>query len=407
MLPVLLAALISSSAPHHEAPLRPGITFEEAMQRAEQAPAAEAALRAARDKRAAARGIHGLGNPEIALQAGGRRASSEDSGFDGSLSVVQPIPLAPIGRDRRLASAAEARLLDEQARRHVLEAKLRAAEAFCRLHAAEATLQEMKTRVELAEEMFSSLQRGREGGAFTSRDVAAGQAYLAEARLRLLEVEGEVFDLGIELAVAIGDPEPAAFRALGPLPQVDLPPEETWARALDPARLPSVLTGRWQEEAARARVQETETEGRALWLGIGGEVVREIEETAVLGTVALTLPLFQRSARERGTVLAEAREAEGDHRAAWLEARGRLLAWVNEVEHSALVLRHTEDDLLPAVEESARLTGLAYSANQVILLELFHAQDALAEVRSRAHRARAEHVFAKVRLALLLEAAQR
>jgi outer membrane protein TolC len=74
---------------------------------------------------------------------------------------------------------------------------------------------------------------------------------------------------------------------------------------------------------------------------------------------------------------------------------------MHDVDHTALVLRLAEDELLPAAEESARLTALSYRANQVILLDLFHALDELAEVRARVHQARADHALARVRLSPL------
>lgn len=374
------------------------------MRLARESPSVRAARAAVRRKREVDAGITGLGNPEVGLSAG-VRAGEIDRGFEGEVSIVQPIPLAPLGSERREAARAESRQLDAEARAILLERGLEVAADFCALYAAERAVEGRRRGIELADELAEALERGREAEVFTSQQVAQARSRAASARLDHLAAEGEAFERGVELGRAILHPGPFPLSTAGPLPQVELPPRARWAAALAPEKLPPVLVELLEAEAARARLREREVEGRAFWVGIGGTALRESEERALLGTLSFTLPIFERDLRDRGRLLAEARTREGEGAEARVGAAALVASLIHEVDHAEAVHRLLADSLLVAAEEELRLVGLAFDAGEATLLEVLEAQERVVEVRIRAHRAEAERALARVRLALFLEAA--
>lgn len=402
-LAVVLGVLAAD--PHPDPPSGATITWEEALDRARRSPEVLAAGRAADEKRAVDESVSGLGNPEVGLSAG-VRAGELDQGFEGEVSIVQPIPLAPLGSERRKAARAETKVLDAQARGLLLERSLEVAEAYVRLHAALRIREETDRAVEYADELLASIERGQRAGIFTSEQVTSARSHAAKARLARLDAEGEAFDLGIELARTILHAGPYPLRTAGPLPHVDLPPEDRRAEALRPERLPPVLASILRAEAARARLREREVEGRAFWVGIGGTALRESQERALLGTLSITLPLFERNQRERGQLLAEAREEEARGEEARAGAGALVSSLLYEVDHTEEVHRLVVDDLLPTAEERLRLVQLSFGAGESTLLEVRQAQEELATVRIGLHRAEAARALARLRLALFLEAVE-
>jgi len=402
MLALVSVLAVLASDPHETAP-RTTITWEEAFRRAVEAPGVAAARSAARERRELDEKISGLGNPEVELAAGVREGDF-NQGFEGEVTVVQPFPLAPVGRTRREAARAETRVLDARARALRLERGLAVANAFCQLYAAERVREEAVRAVALAEEILEAVERGQQAGAFTSQDVAFARLHAAEARLDLLAAEGEAFELGVALGRAVLHEGPYPLVTEGPLPAAALPPRDTWARSLAPERVPATVLPMLEAEAARARLREREVESRAFWVGIGATALREREERALLGTLRLSVPLFDVGMRERGQLFAEARLQEGTSAEGKAAARGDVAALLHEVEHSEATHGLLRDVAVALAEENLRLTRLAFDAGEQTLFDVLRAQSQLVSLRMRLHRAEADHALARMRLALFLEA---
>lgn len=403
MLTTLVVVLGLLSADAHAEPLGSRIGWEEALERARRTPGVSAAGRAANEKRALDESVGGLGNPEVGLAAGVRKGEP-DSGFEGEVSIVQPIPLSSLGAERRTAARAETKVLDVQARALRLQRSLEVAEAWVLLHATQRVLEETEAAVALADEFLDGVERGSRAGIFTADEVASARAHAARARLARLDAEGEAFDRGVELARLTLHPGPLPLRTDGPLPHADLPPAMEWADRLRPERLPPVLVPILQAEAARARLREQEVAGRTIWLGVGAAAIREAEERALVGTLSFGLPLFERNQRERGQLLAEARAEEGRGEEARATAHTLASSLIHEVEHTEEVFRLVNDLLLPSAEERLRLIRLSFQVGETTILEVRQAQEELLDVRIRLHRAQAARALARLRLAFFLEA---
>lgn len=401
MLGVALLLGLLSTPPHAVEPPEARVSWEEALRLARESPSVLAARNAALQKKGVDAGISGLGNPEVGLTAG-VRAGEIDEGFEGQVSVVQPIPLAPVGSERRKAARAETRLLDAQARLVLLERSLEVAASFCELYAAERAVEGRRRGIELADELLAAVERGKEAEIFTSSQVAMARSRVVSARLEHLAAEGEAFDRGIELGRLIHHPGPFPLLTVGPLPRVELPPPAQMEAALDPKRLPPVAAQALEAEAARARLREREVEGRAFWIGVGATALKESQERALLGTLSFSLPVFERNLRERGQLLAEAHLQEGRDAEAKMGATAWVAALLHKVEHSEEV-HHLARSLLEIAEEELRLAHLAFEVGEATLLEVLEAQERLVDVHVRAHEAEAARALARVRLGLLIE----
>ncbi|AKU92484.1 TolC family protein [Vulgatibacter incomptus] len=404
--PWLLLLWLATAA---AAPLEPSeprrITFDEAIALAGEAPSVAAAREAAREKRAIDGSISGLGNPELVVTPGIRANSDVQNGLAGEATLVQPIPLSSLGSARRDAARAEERALTNHAAAATLGIRLDAATSFCSLWGTAQALERATEEVELAEDLLARLQKGAEAGVFTASEVAEARTYLGEARLARVSLEGDAHDRGLELARKLQLARPTPLVAAGELPGPTLPgPEELERRLASIDELPAVALSSVQAVAARARVREREAEA-APWLGLGAKFSQEAPgDRAWFGIVSLSIPIFDRGQRDRGTLAAAAAESEGGKASALADGRAMAVMFVHEVEHTAEALEVIEEVLLPAARDAARLVELELSAGEATAIDLLRARRNLAQAAARAQLARADAAAARARLALLLEA---
>ncbi|HWV38064.1 MAG TPA: TolC family protein [Vulgatibacter sp.] len=389
--------------PHHPGATRRPISFAEAMALADRAPSVQAARQAASAQRAAGASIPGLGNPEVVVSPGVRTTGPE-RGLAAEVTVVQPIPLTGVGGARRAAAEAEAKALDREANAFSLGIRLDAATGFCALWGSSRSLRDLAEEVELARELVARLEEGTAAGSHTSADVAEARLYLAEARHALVAQEGEVHDLGLELAARLELREPSALVASGELPAPALPREgalDAVLAAID--RVPEVALRSMQAAAAKARARELAAEAIPR-LGVGAAYRQDGPgDRAWYAVLALELPLFERSQRDRGQAAAAARSLEGEAETAASRARALAVGFQHEVEHTAEALEVIEGEMLPPALESVRLRELELSLGEGTVVDLLRARQALARVKARLVGARADAAAAQARLALLLE----
>jgi len=390
--------------PHRPAANRRPITFDEAMTLAGRAPSVVAARQSAAAQRAVNGSISGLGNPEVVVSPG-VRPTGVGNGLAAEVTVIQPIPLTGLGGARRAAGEAEAEALDRGADAFALGIRLDAATSFCALWGASRSLEDTAEEVSLAEQLVARFEKGAAVGSHTAAEVAEARLYLAQARLAYVAQEGEVHDLGLELAGRLELAEPGAFIAEGELPAPALPGEgalETVMAAID--RVPDVALQSMQATAARARQRELAAASIPR-LGVGAAYRQDgPQDRAWYAVLSMEVPLFERSQRDRGQAAAAARTAEGEIEKASSRARALAVGFQHEVEHTAEALDVIEGEMLSAALEAVRLRELELSLGEGTVVDLLRSRQALVEVKARLVRARADAAAAKVRLALLLEA---
>lgn len=393
------------------------LTFDAAIERASSAPHVRAAQQATAEKRDMDRRISSLtGNPQLSFQGGYRVTPNSERGPEGQLSLTQPVHLSRYGTARRTSAATETQALSEEARALVLNQRLSAGRAWCAVWGAQEAFAEARREVTLSEELQRRVQQAATLGALTRADVAEVRTYVAEARLAALSLEGESFDLSIELArvVVVGGP----VRAEGPLPDLpESPTPDPHPTAAELSRFPTVALRRLLAQAEQSRLIELKA-ARAPLLQVGAMLslqpspidssgaTQATQAWSLLGAAALTMPLFDRGERERGPLVASARKLAGEAQSEAGRAQAELaLAW-HEVEHSGEVLQLLREQLVPAAVDSAQLRELAFKAGDATVVEVLLARRAAAAARGRLKRAESVHAYARYKLKLLYDSLQ-
>ncbi len=398
----VLAALVLAASPPEVTPL----TFTEALSFAERTPGPEGAARAAEVRRAeSARLSPFVFNPQITVEPGYRRQSSDLRGADLRVGVSQTFSLSGQTGARNTTVHAEENALEAEARAVLLTRRLAIAEAWLRLWAAEQAATHTQQEVGLAGSFLKAVEGASKLGASTKLEVAEASAYLAEARLAGLDADGRVAESRVELAKLLGRDPTRPLQAGGPLPELELPPEKEWeplvARA---SRLPEAMARELGAQVERARAAEVRAaRGSLLQVGLAG--LREYDgATGAALTLTLTPSLFERGDRDRGTLLASAERLEGEARDASHRAAAELTIAFHDVEHSHEVVETLQVQLLPSAEEAARLRELLFQSGDSTVPEVVLARRALASARLRLGHARAEEAWARVKTRLLIDA---
>ncbi|XXF80175.1 TolC family protein [Myxococcaceae bacterium GXIMD 01537] len=401
MVAALAAALLLAASPPPAVPL----SFAEALDLAARAPVPRSAENAVAVKRAEDERLSGLvANPQFLVEPG-YRVSPAAEGVDLRVGVAQGFNLSGQVRARGEAVRWEGAALSEEARALLLERRLAVAEAWLRLWAAEQAGAQTAREVELAEDFRRAVEGAAKLGAVTRLDAVEAGAHAAEARLAWLDAEGQVAEGWVVLARWVGHEPSRPLSASGSLPEVVLPPETEWpawvARA---ARLPDAAARALGARAERARAEEVRA-SRGFHLSLGLSALREYDgATGAVVAAVLTPPLFERGARERGSLLASAARLEGEALDAVTAASAALALAFHEVAHSREVVEALRGRLLPDTEEAARLREVLFRAGDSTVLEVARARRLLAAVRARLSLALAEEARARVKARLLLDA---
>ncbi|MCA2981533.1 MAG: TolC family protein [Myxococcaceae bacterium] len=374
------------------------LSFDEALALAETSPALEGQRRALeRQARLAADVPVVVANPAVFIQPGVRRASSGAFGPEAYLGVSQDVSLSGAGVSRAQSARAEveAAALGRGVTRRQL--RLDVAGAWLSVWSAQASLAAAREEARLAKDWAAKVERGATSGGFTRVDVAVARAWLAEAALTALSLEGELFTRGVALNRALGRPRTTPARAASALP--DLGPVEREPPPL-PEDVSTTLPVRLavaEAEAQRRRANEL-LAGRGASLQVGAMGWREgVGDIAAVATLQLTLPLFERAQRERAVAEAAVARAEAATDGARADELAERTQAHHELEHTTEVLTVLEAQLLPATLEAAAGIERRFDAGEATAQELVLARRTLVAARGRRVSALAESVLARFR----------
>ncbi|HKU44009.1 MAG TPA: TolC family protein [Polyangiales bacterium] len=360
---------------------------------------AEARTRLADGQRAAASAWFPE-NPELELSVGPRFRAGEE-GVDFSAALRQPLELNG-GRGSRLRAAARA------SERLGVARELREVEIELALEAAYRNAQLARARLALSTRVaeFSAELRSR-----VERRLSAGDATLIELRV----AEGEAARAASDALVqqnALQTASLALCELSGwpstdpPLPAAELPALRTAPNLVELSKLaeqrhPELRLHRAELEQARA---EAEVAERAVFPrpALGAELSRETGPEGppawiVLGTLRVSLPVWQRLEAERGEKNAEQRIALAELEAFRNTTRVRIASALAELSGAAQRLQ-----LLAAsgasFDESLGLLQRGLEAGELPLLEVSFARQRLLDAQLAALDARADYERAWIEL---------
>ena len=231
----------------------------------------------------------------VAVRPARRAATRARRGDHPALELLGPTaaPAAKLSRSRSASFRAEARVA-------ALASRLSAARAWINVWAAEHVLEETRREERIAAELERLVDRAAALGAMTRADLAEARAYHAEARVAVLNAEGEAFQSGLTLAREVGAPEALPLRAEGALPAAPVPSPAIRPDYLQRMNaLPVVVLKDFQARAARARAVEEEA-ARGSIAQLGAILQRDAPGGLVISGIArVTFPVFDRGERER------------------------------------------------------------------------------------------------------------
>jgi cobalt-zinc-cadmium efflux system outer membrane protein len=383
-----------------------GISFDQALGLSAAAPDVVGAQRAVGVKRQLNRAISSqTQHPQVALQPGYRLHPDGAREPELIAEVLHSWNLSGLSGARRRSAAAEAEVLDAEARARALGRRLGAARAWIDAWAAHRLLATAQQQEALAAELQRLIARTTALSETTRADLAEARALHAEAELAVIDAQGMVYERGLQLAIEIGRAASEPLVPLGELPLPALPPAAEWPGYFAQVeRLPEVRQREFEARAARARAVEE----RAARGGLGqfGVVLQRDAPggLVVSGSARFYLPLFDRGERERGGMMAQAARLAGEHDVALATAVSELALAFHEVEHTGEALAALESRLVPESSEGARLRERIYQAGEATLPEVLQARRTAMAAVGRLERARADHAWARIKVWLLLAA---
>jgi outer membrane protein len=284
-----------------------------------------------------------------------------------------------------------------------------AAGAYFDYAAAKALLAAQRVTVAQADTNLAAAEERRRVGVATIADVLQARTALAQARLDLQSLEGNLLTTRGALAVATGFPATLEYDVDTSVVERDVAVlsdsvDQLIAQAL--AERPDLAAAQAEYQQARARIQVARAQrlpsitasGSAGYTKVGGQPGNWADSYTL--TVGIQIPLFNGFAREYAEQQAAA-EAES----ARARAEGLNQQVVFQVFRSYYTLRTatsrvgSADELLASARESAEAARGRYQAGVGSLLELLTAESALAGARAQRIQARLGWQAAMVQLA--------
>ena len=418
-LPSLFAVLVSlgpplaapvegprSEAHHAEVDDRPRLDFDESIGLGAAAPGVVGLEQAAARKRDEDGEIPRLNqNPQLLVMPGARVISPEDRGFELQAQFTQGWNLEGYGKRRRAAAAAETDLLEAEARGRALEQRRLAARAWIELHGAERRLALAKAELVTTRELVATLERSQGLGVATRIEVAEARTSESEAEAVVVELEGQVHDIGLALASAAGQTTQTPVGTRGSYPAPVLPADDELRRRFaEVEELPAVSHRR---VAARAAAAQAEASARARGTVLQTGALLMLESTGELllfGVVGTNLPVVDRNQRAAGQARTRARVAAAEAEQAAVELTATLATALHELHHSADRLELMEGEIVPALDELVVAHTLALEVGESTRVELLSVQRRRWQAERELERARAAWVWARVEAWLYLEA---
>lgn len=273
-----------------------------------------------------------------------------------------------------------------------------AAAAYFDYTAAKALLAAQQSTVAQADTNFAATEERRRVGVATIADVLQARTALAQARLDLQTIEGNLYTTRGALAVATGFPATLDYDVDTTIVERDVKVLTATVDTLIEAALsdrPDLAAANAEYQEARARVSVARaqrlpsitTGGNAGYTKVAGQPGDWADSYTL--TLGLQIPLFNGFAWEYNQ-----QQAQADAEAAQARAAGLRQQVVFEVFRSYYALRTATarvgnaDELLESASESADAARGRYQGGVGTLLELLTAESALASARAQRIQAR-------------------
>jgi cobalt-zinc-cadmium efflux system outer membrane protein len=337
-----------------------------------------------------------LENPTLETEAGPRTLSNGARGVDVSVGLSQSIELG--GQRGVRLGAARAGVTRETAQQRDTERRVlgEVAATFLRTLHAQERLRLAREATEAAQDTVHSVQRRFETGDVPVVDFNVARVALARARADVAGTEGEEAALLGALRALLGLPADRTLGVRGDLRALA-------SRPVAPSPPSSVRPDIAALEAELAQAEAELSLGRrSVWpdVEVGVRYQREAEESSILGTLRVPLPLFARGQEAR--VTGEARfhrlrgALEAARRARDIQVEAALIQQRKRQEAMELL----ERDALPLLADNESLSRRSYEAGEMGLAEFLVVRRDTLEARAAYLDSLLQAALARIQLAV-------
>ncbi|MFO0729193.1 MAG: TolC family protein [Myxococcota bacterium] len=343
--------------------------------------------------------IGGTWGPLEFSVAPGARYGAADRGPELVARIDQPVHLGGIAGARRAAATAERAEMRAAQGLERLERSLDTARAWTKLWWLQRAAREAEDDVALAGRLIDHLRRQRAHAELTAQELAEGEAFLAEAQARSIDLEGLRYEAMLRLGERIGA-EPSDLLRAG-APQI-----QAGSSTTGPGVGPEVRRVQAELQAASAREEEIRAAERPTFLA-GLSWTREAGGSQVaLLSLGLRAPLWDQDERGQAKALAERLSLRARLGATERHARYRLALAVHEVEHAEELEGVLRGALVTATDRAVEATARAQEAQAATVLELLWAKRRAIAARRTWLEQLGEVHFARAQLSILTRATE-
>jgi cobalt-zinc-cadmium efflux system outer membrane protein len=333
-------------------------------------------------------------NPELEFEMDEFGGTGERSGTDAAEFAVSLGQTFPLGGDierRRDLAGYRAQLAgwDYEAARIGVLTEL--AQRYVSVLAEQQSLAVAEEELKLAEAVLATTRKRVEAGAARPIERIRARVPVAQAEVRVKRSRRSLEAVRRQLALMWNQPSPAFGAVAGDLDRIAEPPAPE-ALAMLINQNPQVA--RWAVEVSARRAEEAfakadrmpDVTGR-----IGVKQFNELDETALVMSLSLPLPIFDRNQGDIQAARLDVAAAEQRQR----EAEARLerqisAAWTQlaNAYDEAVVLR---ERALPAATEAFGVTRAAFEQGDVAFLDVLDAERTLVELHRQRVAALADY----------------
>ncbi|HVG61370.1 MAG TPA: TolC family protein [Hyalangium sp.] len=335
-------------------------------------------------------------NPTLETEAGPRTLANGARGVDVAVGLSQSIELG--GKRGARLEAARAGVGRETAHQQDTERRVlgEVAATFLRTLHAQERLRLARAAQEAAQATARSVQRRFETGDVPVVDVNVARVALARARADVAGTEGEEAALLGELRALLGLPAQhtlgvrGELHALASQPVAPLPP---------PSVRPDIAA--LEAELAQAEA-ELRLGKRSAWpdVEVGVRYQREADESAVLGTLRVPLPLFARGQEAQVTGEARLHRLRVALEAARSARDVQVEAALTQQRKRQEAMQLLEREALPLLADNESLSRRSYEAGEMGLAEFLLVRRDTLEARAAYLDSLLQAALARVQLAV-------
>jgi cobalt-zinc-cadmium efflux system outer membrane protein len=162
---------------------------------------------------------------------------------------------------------------------------------------------------------------------------------------------------------------------------------------------------RWTDEVSRRAAQVDLEHAKSipdLRVGAGVRQFNENDSTAIVASVAIPLPIFDRNDGNIAAAESRLTKAETDALAVRDDLLRALIEAVGELEVAATQLNGLKRDVLPVAQTAFDRTKIGYDEGKFDLLNVLDVQRSVFEVRLDLLNARADYEKARVKVEALI-----